>query len=103
ERVGGLGEGAGLDHPDESGHRSDAVHGRPPKREETIRPHRLQRPWKSRTGRGLPAFRASTADFRPRRTSSVSNSGIATSNIASSAAATPPTAPARRRALWGAE
>jgi len=41
-----------------------------------------QRPLNSCTGRGLPAFSASRADFSPRRTSSVSNSGIAMSNIA---------------------
>jgi len=53
-------------------------------------------------GRGFPAFNALTADGNALFTSSVSNSGIAMSNSASSAAAPPPTAQARSRALCAA-
>lgn len=59
-------------------------------------------PVKSIGGRGLPALSAFTAEGRPRRTSSLSKSGMAISNMALSAAATPDSAQIRSSALWAA-
>src|ERR1700722_1534005 len=58
-----------------------------------------QWPVKSMGGRGRPALSASTAEGMPRCTSSDSKSGMAMSNIALSAAATPDSAQMRSSAL----
>lgn len=55
---------------------------------------RLYSPWKGKDGRGLPAFTASTADAMPPVASREFETGIAMSNMISSAAATPPFAQA---------